>query len=1581
MGQECFYESELQSVVVPEGVTSLGTSCFNRCYSLVSAVLPSTLQTVPQYCFYQCTSLTDLTLTPGIQTLYTQCFYGCTGLTEVTIPASVTSFGNQSKPFAECSNINQITLQWTEIPQAFRDRIPFDDSVVSGATFIVPTGYEQAYATALGITTDNINPSLLGRVFTAEVSGQTVTFKVTDDEAKLCQVGDGTNPAVDATFAGTLSMPASVTYMGQQFAVTKVGDSAFKNCALTGFGFGSVTEVGAGAFMGSSLTSLDLAGVTTIASEAFRSCHFTSVDLSGVATVGSWAFADGSLQSVTFSPNAGFDPGPGGTIISGLRRRVGGLGGSNGPSSIGEGSFSSNSISSLSFDDSSISSVPNNAFSHNNISELNLGDVESVGDYSFYDNDLSYLNTKNVRHMGKEAFGQNHFTEIDFGPGSETSTDWGDTPVDNPFGDISELGGLTTIVAGGAPLAAMEYFWGQYGSYLATGLVVYATLDTVWRWLMGKRKKQNQEDQDDINNRDRIAFGFADSPDPTETCVDTYLPYNIQKPDGVDVDFETENCSIDQENKLIRAGSSPGQASITARFYNRPGLWYEVKTITLSFNVSDTDDCDPDKDKIPTMTFIDRNVTVPRFATYNVRVNYTNMTKEEASRVVFALKANPASDSFLDISLLNYMSVTKKEDTDGTVNGGWPYVEITTSWSPVSMMNLIGFARYLTATLDVQRYRPYHLTDETAVVAMETPNPNIYLYTDTVQVGDVIALPRFCDFFPTCWALSPVNIPASEVISVAGYQRYSQDEHIFSSGSTYHRGVPLISYCNEQGLPVPGGGVTAASEVLYSRSKVLLGGSGSSLDPDHEEMVDTVFVKARQAGTTIIRFTDPYFANMYFNMRIVSVAPQTTAPQANPCEWDFTHPLAAAIKDDGLRGSTLTKSTASYWNKKGDDYYYADMGYYGLDFGSSDRKWAPFFMNNGQNMPWFEGIEQSVLTQPEDDVHTSPANKQWHTAKDHIRLLLNRSEGEPQVAFVGQTDLRIKKPANLQTGEHRGWVPFVVKASPLNSNQASPSVICTYTYTDETNAQQTYTETFVPTSTDQEFEFRLYGTVGSYINLSLCDVELSGIRIDAPLTFAEQPKVYPTYEDGIYKSGTEGTYWLGSDGAFYLWDADSETYQEISEEELFSVPYFEFKVHTNDLVKLEKCNSLDTEIVVPEAVPDNYPDPTLSGQNFTIIAGGAFANLDKLTKVTIGNNVNHIGFDAPYGAFSGCEALQELTIGNNLDYLANSSLYGCDNLTTFTCTSTREGDFQELERYGDGGLTVRCYHTTPLTLYLYRMNKIGKNFTLEFLDENIVHIYSATGICLYCGASDPDYFTYLYNNADNTSIIAEKTDRYATVVLQDRTLWKDGTWNTICLPFDWMINDLPDNPFAGATVRTLSSATLEDGLLTLNFAEPVTGRMQPGVPYIVRWDEGDNIVNPCFKDAFIESEMQPVVTNVVTFQGTYAPIVFDSSGDPTKLYLGGGDKLYYPNTPMTIGAFRAYFQLADGIRANDPVNGIKGFVLNTDDDDATDISDLNDSEDLNDLKDVWFDLSGRRLSGKPSQKGVFIRKGRKEIIK
>ena len=68
-----------------------------------------------------------------------------------------------------------------------------------------------------------------------------------------------------------------------------------------------------------------------------------------------------------------------------------------------------------------------------------------------------------------------------------------------------------------------------------------------------------------------------------------------------------------------------------------------------------------------------------------------------------------------------------------------------------------------------------------------------------------------------------------------------------------------------------------------------------------------------------------------------------------------------------------------------------------------------------------------------------------------------------------------------------------------------------------------------------------------------------------------------------------------------------------------------------------------------------------------------------------------------------------------------------------------------------------------------------------------------------------------------------------------------------------------------------------------------------------------------FKDVTFNSAAPAAVASedeAVTFTGCYSPVSL-SANDKSKLFMGAENELYYPNDAMSIGAFRAYFQLAN----------------------------------------------------------------------
>ena len=249
----------------------------------------------------------------------------------------------------------------------------------------------------------------------------------------------------------------------------------------------------------------------------------------------------------------------------------------------------------------------------------------------------------------------------------------------------------------------------------------------------------------------------------------------------------------------------------------------------------------------------------------------------------------------------------------------------------------------------------------------------------------------------------------------------------------------------------------------------------------------------------------------------------------------------------------------------------------------------------------------------------------------------------------------------------------------------------------------------------------------------------------------------------------------------------------------------------------------------------------------------------------------------------------------------------------------------------------------------------------------------------------------LANASDNTNVISANEGNKVNVTLADRTLWKDGDWNTLCLPFDLSADQIAASVLAGADIRALTSAEFNAGTLTLNFT-PETGdnavtAITAGTPYIIRWDgDGtDNIVNPTFSGVTISTDVLNKTCDLgdgksITFCGTYSYRQFTEI-DKSILFLGTGNTIYYPEAGATIAAQRAFFTLGDitGGTPTDISTLIKGFVLNFGDETTAVTTPLAPGRGF--VGEAWYDLNGRRLSGKPSQPGIYIVNGKKMVVK
>lgn len=265
------------------------------------------------------------------------------------------------------------------------------------------------------------------------------------------------------------------------------------------------------------------------------------------------------------------------------------------------------------------------------------------------------------------------------------------------------------------------------------------------------------------------------------------------------------------------------------------------------------------------------------------------------------------------------------------------------------------------------------------------------------------------------------------------------------------------------------------------------------------------------------------------------------------------------------------------------------------------------------------------------------------------------------------------------------------------------------------------------------------------------------------------------------------------------------------------------------------------------------------------------------------------------------------------------------------------------------------------------------------------------------------YGVFLYDGLENRNTLLTYDGKTVDVGFPDRLLYRDGDWNTICLPFDLTVAGSQLDG-AGVTVKTLKGASLDDeGTLTLTFTEGCETEIKAGVPYLIKWDKPaeyktfshepgavyDDLYGPFFRNVTLKNELNPVdIDELISFEGTYTFWEYLDDA-PSVLLVGAASKLYYPKHEegnygvvnyASLNPFRAYFQLLGGIEAVDPSLGgsIKSMVMDFGEEETTGVTSMEDGRGL--MDEGWYTLQGVKLDAKPSVKGVYLYNGKKVVV-
>ena len=336
IANNAFYScSNIKTLTLEEGVSSIGTSVFENCTGIKSVTIPSSIANIGGSAFKGCSNLSNVSFAGDVQTIGSSAFYGCSNLSEVSFAGDVKNISQSA--FEDCSALDSIALPEsleTIGASAFRGAglkeitIPANVRAIGTYAFAGRSGggdYDYYNSSTSNSTSYWWHGSNSGSLQTVTIPANSRLTTIPEGAfvrnynlKKVSILCDSITSIRQGAFAGcgmdTIVLPPNLTslsrlafgyctnlkYIAMPNSLTSIVDNAFVGCSsLDNVQFPTKLEsIGHHAFADcTTLRNVDIPGlVTEIGDYAFKDCN--------VRSVYSYLFDPFTIGQNTFSPYA-----------------------------------------------------------------------------------------------------------------------------------------------------------------------------------------------------------------------------------------------------------------------------------------------------------------------------------------------------------------------------------------------------------------------------------------------------------------------------------------------------------------------------------------------------------------------------------------------------------------------------------------------------------------------------------------------------------------------------------------------------------------------------------------------------------------------------------------------------------------------------------------------------------------------------------------------------------------------------------------------------------------------------------------------------------------------------------------------------------------------------------------------------------------------------------------------------------------------------------------------------------------------------------------------------------------------------
>ena len=372
------------------------------------------------------------------------------------------------------------------------------------------------------------------------------------------------------------------------------------------------------------------------------------------------------------------------------------------------------------------------------------------------------------------------------------------------------------------------------------------------------------------------------------------------------------------------------------------------------------------------------------------------------------------------------------------------------------------------------------------------------------------------------------------------------------------------------------------------------------------------------------------------------------------------------------------------------------------------------------------------------------------------------------------------------------------------------------------------------------------------------------------------------------------------------------------------------------------CSGL-TSITIPNSV--------------TTIGSQTFRDCSNLTSVNIPNSVTNID----YFAFSGCRSLTSATIGNSVTNIGGSAFSYCSGLTSITIpSSVTTFGWNAFE--GCSGLKkITSYIQEPFAINDGCWYGVNKSIPL-YVPVDTKEKYQGTD-------GWKDFTNIIEFGGERIEPLTEPQEVDMAVVPDQMNLNGMVVGNTYYV-LDADNGDGADSENGCVVINTTTTDEAVDGIAGKDVSDASVKAAFKGIIFMVPAGTGTiNITAETLGTSSLKVKIGSQAAQAFQLAERETVEIPYNVSEPTYVYIYAGTGV---QAARSVGAARA--AAAE--------NSVKVYSYKWEPAEPTGISSVDNSQSAtgNEAGD-WYTIDGRKLSGKPAQKGIYIVNGRKVAVK